>query len=126
MRTLATILIIVAVLFGGSLASYQFIHSNTTSLITQLSSVEASTADKKWQAAQLELGSASQHWDQTKAKLAFLLDHQDIDDIDLSMSRLSKYLAIQDLALALGEVTTLKMEFQQLKDAENLNLKNIL
>ena len=126
MRTLPTIVIIVVLLLGGSLASYRYIQTTTQSLEVQLETVEQSISTKQWEAAQKELNTAEQSWDNTKTWLTVLLDHQEIDNIDISMKRLDKYIMTQEGSLSLGEVATLRLLVDQIYDTEKISLRNIL
>ncbi len=126
MRTLLIVIIIFILLFGGSLASYRYIQTTTQSLGAQLETVEQSASAQQWQAAQKELNTAQQRWDKTKTWWTVLLDHQEIDNIDISMKRLEKYIETQDVSLSLGEVSALRLQVDQIYDTEKFTLKNIL
>ena len=126
MRTLLIVIIIFILLFGGSLASYRYIQTTTQSLGAQLETVEQSASAQLWQAAQKELNTAQQRWDKTKTWWTVLLDHQEIDNIDISMKRLEKYIETQDVSLSLGEVSALRLQVDQIYDTEKFTLKNIL
>ncbi|SPF43843.1 conserved hypothetical protein [Candidatus Desulfosporosinus infrequens] len=93
---------------------------------TQLEIVEQSISTQKWKVAQKELNTAQIRWENNKTWWTVLLDHQEIDNIDLSMNRLEKYIATQDISLSLAEVTTLKLQVDHISDSEKPNLQNIL
>ncbi|MDR3543482.1 MAG: DUF4363 family protein [Desulfosporosinus sp.] len=121
-----TIIIIVVLLLGGSWTTYRYLQTTTLALGTQLESVEQSISAQKWKTAQKDLNTAQQRWNQNKTWWTVLLDHQEIDNIDISMTRLEKYLKTQDISLSLGEVSTLKLQIDHISDTEKLNLQNIL
>ena len=125
MRTLPTIAIIIVLLLGGSLASYHYIQTTTQSLEAQLGTIEQAVSAQQWETAQKELSTSEQGWDNTKTWLTVLLDHQDIDNIDLSMKRLEKYIMTQTIPLSLGEVATLKLLVDQIYDSEQCSWRNI-
>lgn len=126
MRTIPTIVIIVVLLLGGSLTTYRYLQTTTLTLGAQLEAVEQSISTQKWEVAQKELNTAQQHWDKNKTWWAVLLDHQEIDNIDISMNRLEKYIETHDVSLSLGEVSALKLQVDHISDTEKLNLRNIL
>ena len=126
MRTLITIVIIVILLLGGSLTSYQYIQTSTQALGVPLEAVEQSISTQKWEVAQKELNTAQQRWDKNKTWWTVLLDHQEINNIDISMNRLEKYIETHDFSLSLGEVSALKLQVDHISDTEKLNLRNIL
>lgn len=126
MRTIPTIVIIAILLLGGSLTSYQYIQTSTQALGVPLETVEQSISTQKWEVAQKELDTAQQRWDKNKTWWTVLLNHQEIDTIDISIKRLEKYLETHDVSLSLGEVATLKLQVDHISDTEKLNLRNIL
>ena len=126
MRTLTTIFTIVVILLGGSFASYQYIQSTSQTLGSQLATVEQSISTQAWDAAQKELNTTQQHWDKSKTWWAILLDHQEIDNIDISLKRLDKYIVTQNVSLSLGEVAVLELLIEHIADTEKLNFRNIL
>lgn len=126
MRTLITIVIIVILLLGGSLTSYQYIQASTQALGVPLETVERSISTQKWEIAQQEFNTAQLRWDKDKTWWTIVLDHQEIDTIDLCIMRLGKYIEAQDVSLSLGEVAALKLLVDHISDTEKLNLQNIL
>lgn len=126
MRTLITIFIIVLLLSGGSLISYQYIETSTQALVTPLETVEQSISTRKWEVAQKELSTTQLRWDKNKTWWPIILDHQEIDTIDISIKRLEKYLEAQDVPLSLGEVSALKLLVDHISDSAKFNLRNVL
>lgn len=126
MRTLPTIFTIVVLVLGGSFTSYQYIQSSTQTLGSRLASVEQSISTELWDTAHKELNSTQQDWEKNKPWWSILLDHQEIDMIDLSLKRLDKYIVTQNVPLSLGEVAALELLIDHIADTEKLNLRNIL
>ncbi|MDR3599967.1 MAG: DUF4363 family protein [Desulfosporosinus sp.] len=126
MRTIPIIVIIVVILLGGSWTTYQYLQTTTQVLGSQLETVEYSLSTHKWEAAQKELHTTQQRWAENKTWWTVLLDHQEIDNIDISLNRLEKYIETQNVSLSLGEVSVLKLQVNHIFDTEQLNLQNIL
>ncbi|EGW38445.1 DUF4363 family protein [Desulfosporosinus sp. OT] len=126
MRTIYIIVIIVILLLGGSLTSYRYLQATTQTLGNQLEAVEQSISSEKWEVAQKELNTTQEHWDNNKAWWTVLLDHQEIDTIDIGINRLDKFIKTQNITLSLGEVSALKLRLDHIADTEKLNLQNIL
>jgi len=126
LRTVPTIVIIAILILGGSLTSYQYIQTSAQALEVPLETVEQSISTQKWEVAQKELNTAQQRWDKNKTWWTVLLNHQEIDTIDISIKRLEKYLETHDVSLSLGEVAALKLQVDHISDTEKLNLRNIL
>ena len=126
MRTLLTIVVIVMLLLGGSFTSYRYIQTTTHTAGEHLELLEQSISIEKWEGAQKELSTVHQSWDKSNTWWSILLDHEEIDTIDMSLSRLESLLARQDVTLSLAEVSTLKILFENLHDKEKFTLKNVL
>ena len=126
MRTLTIIGVIVVLLLGGSLTSHRYIQTTTQSLEARLETIEDSISAQKWEFAQKELNTAQQRWDKNKLWWSILLDHQELDTIELSMRRLEKYIATQNGSLSLGEVSSLKLLVDNIFSSDKLSLRNIL
>jgi len=126
LRTLITIVTIVVILLGGSLISYQYIQSSTHAFRVPLEAVEQSISTQKWEVAEKELHTAQLRWDKNKTLWTVILDHQETDTIDISIKRLEKYIAAQDVSLALGEVSALILLVDHISDTAKFNLRNIL
>ena len=126
MRTLTTIIIIVIILLGGSLASYRYVETRTQTMGALLGSVEDSITVHKWEGAQEQLKTAQQNWYNDATWWSIILDHQEIDNININMKRLETYIGIQDVSQSRGEITTLKLLFEHIHDTELFTLKNIL
>lgn len=90
-----------------------------------LESVEDSITVQKWEGAQADLKIAQQNWKNDNTWWSIILDHQEIDNININMKRLEKYIGIQDVSKSLGEVTTLELLFKHIFDTELFTLKNI-
>ena len=126
MRTVPAIIVIIVLLLGGSLTTYRYLHTTSQVLATQLEEVEQSISTQKWEVAQKELNTALQSWGKIKTWWTILLDHQEIDNIDMSINRLEKYIQTRDFSLSLGEVSVLKLLVDHISETEKLNLQNIL
>ena len=125
MRTILTIVIIVILLLGGSLASYRYIETTTQAIGAQFETVEQSISTQKWEGAQNKLNIAQQDWEKAKPWWTVILEHQEIDNIDISMKRLEKYIETQDISLSLGEMSVLKLIVNHIQDTEKFTFGNI-
>jgi len=108
------------------LTSYQYIETSTLAISAPLETVEQCISTQEWQVAQKELDTTQQRWDKNKDWWTVLLDHEEIDTIDISLKRLEKYIEAQDVSLSLGEVSALKLLVDHIFDTEKLNFQNIL
>ena len=125
MRTIITIFSIFIILIGGSFTSYRYVETRTQTMGALLESVEDSIIAQKWEGAQADLNIAQQNWKADITWWSIILDHQEIDSININMKRLEKFIGIQDVSLSLSEVTTLELLFENIYETELLNIENI-
>lgn len=125
MRTLITIFSIFIILIGGSFASYRYVETRTQTMGALLESVEDSITGQRWEGAREDLSIAQQNWKADNTWWSIILDHQAIDNININMKRLEKFISLQDVSQSLGEVTTLELLFEHIYDTELLNIENI-
>ncbi len=126
MQIITTLIIVFILMIAGSLSSHNYINSTSKNLVTHLENVQESVQNQKWSIAQEQLELTQTSWDKTKYWWTILLDHHEIDNIDLSSQRLKQYIKAQDKTLSLGEVSALEMLFEHIADTEALTFKNIL
>lgn len=125
MRTLGTIIVIVIFLLGGSYASYEFVKSTTQATEAHLKTVEQSISAQQWEEAKKELRIVQESWKNNANWWSIILDHQEIDTIDLSIGRLERFIGAKDVPLSMGELSDLQLFFSYLFHAERFNLQNI-
>lgn len=126
MRVITGVVAGLVLLIGLSFGSYRYINKTSQNMISQFDLVEQSIQDSRWETAKAQLQAAENTWDQTKYWWTILLNHQEIDNIDVSISRLKTYISSQGLALSLGEVSALKMYVDHISDTEAITVRNIL
>lgn len=126
LRTIPTIIVIVVLLLGGSWTTYHYIEATTQNLETHFKAIENSISTQNWSASEKELSLTQQQWDKTQTLWTIILDHQQIDSIDLCLNRLAKFVQVHDLSLSLGEISTLKLLVDEVANTEKLTWSNIL
>ena len=126
MRTVPTIIIIVVLLLGGSLTTYIYLQSTAQTLTTQLENIEQSISVQNWPDSEMKLNTTQHQWIKTQTRWTILLDHQEIDAIDISLKRLEKYVQTHNLSLSLAEISTVKQLVEQISNTERFTLSNIL
>ncbi|MHB1652111.1 MAG: DUF4363 family protein [Desulfitobacteriaceae bacterium] len=126
MRVLTAIIVGLVLLVGISLGSYKYINSSAQDIETHLDKVEQMVRSGRWETAGVELETTKNFWDKEKYWWTILLNHQEIDNIDISISRLESYVETRGLVLSLGELSALKMLVDHIADNEAITIRNIL
>ncbi len=126
MRTITVVAIGFLLILAFGIGAYAYVNSSASQMAGQLKTAEDAIRAQKWELAQGQLASVQQNWDRAKSRWAVLLDHEEIDNIDISIKRLAEYVKSKGSALALGEVSALRLLVEHISDKEAPNIKNIL
>lgn len=126
MRIITTTIIILFLIISGSVTSYNYISSTSRNLVSQLENAEKAIQNQNWTLAQEQLEQTQTNWHRTKYWWTILLNHHEIDNIELSSQRLKQYIIAQDKTLSLAEISALEMLFEHIADTEAVNIENVL
>jgi len=119
-------LIIFMVLVGFAAFSFYYISNTANTLLTDVESVEKSVQAKDWQQAEKKFGELDLSWERTSGIWARLIDHQELDNINITMSRIEKFIETKNLTGFMPESAELKLLFKHIPEKEALNLENVL
>ncbi|NMA69175.1 MAG: DUF4363 family protein [Desulfitobacterium sp.] len=126
LRTYLTAAIIFIVLIFGSIWYNKYLSETTTSLDEKLLVIGQEIQLKNWENTNILLKKFEDEWNEEKKICNLLLDHSQIDNIDITLERLKSYVTSQDEVLSLGEVATLRLYFNRIRDIEKISIENLL
>ncbi len=118
-----TILLILLIVFG--VLSYQRIHVSAEELLSQIDSIEALVNAEKWQEAKFALDGLKEAWKGTSTLWSILLNHREMENIELSISKLDRLIASKNITLIPSEIATLRLFIGHIPEKETFALKNI-
>jgi hypothetical protein len=124
-RTYLTVGVIVLLLGFGTFWYSNYINKSADSIVQKLNDVEVFINEQKWDEAGKELSQISREWEKTKKAWSVLLHHQEIDNIDIGMKKVEKYIEGKSSVLGLGELSALRLLINHISDTESLSLQNI-
>jgi predicted RNA-binding protein with RPS1 domain len=87
--------------------------------------MEAKVHDANWDSTSSIYKTIDKKWEETKKVLMLILDHEEMEKINLTLRKIEKFISIEDKSLTLGEIATLKYLFSHVEEKESLSLKNI-
>lgn len=125
MKVVAFILISVLAIVGFGIFSLNSVQTSAQELTTHFNKLEQSIAKEDWENSLKNLKQISLLWSKTKKSWLLYLDHQEIDNIDLTYIRLSKYVEAKDLSSASAEVAALKLLIKHIPEILAFKLRNI-
>jgi ATP-dependent exoDNAse (exonuclease V) beta subunit len=124
-----TPLIIIAVvlmsIIGLGLWTIDRVSDQSDALLSHSDNLETSIGNEQWPTAQEHLNNLMQAWQNAKPLWTVLLDHKEIDNMDISLARIDQYLLAEDKSLSLSEISVLKLLIRHIPEKEKLTLGNI-
>ncbi|MFA5882196.1 MAG: DUF4363 family protein [Eubacteriales bacterium] len=126
MKVLIAAMVIFVVLVGFATFASYYLNNTANTLFIGAESVEKSVDARDWQQAEKNFSQLNSSWNRTSPKWTTLIDHQELDNINISMSKAKKYMDTKDLPGSKTELAELKLLFKHIPEKEALNLKNIL
>lgn len=126
MKTVVATLVIFALLIGFATFSYYYIDNTTAFLSSHMEKLEKSVQAKEWQKAEKDFTKLKSSWARTNSKWMMLIDHQELDNINISMARLKSFMDAKEHPETMAELGELKLLLKHIPEKEALNIKNIL
>ena len=125
LRTFIAVIIAMLVIVVGWLFVYNSIDKHTLIFIESLDNISDTIKEANWNLVAFEFSKIRNNWTKIRKPLSILLDHHEIDNIDLSMAKADQYIYTKNLPLSLGEIEVLRQLFTIVKESESLMLTNI-
>lgn len=126
LKILALSAILLVLVIGTSIFTLNTLSKNALELEQQINEIESYTINKDWSNAEKCLSSIKEDWDRVEKTWALLLDHMEIDNIEISLIKMAEYIKTKDYTLAMAEISTLKQYVKHIPEKEGFSLKNLL
>ncbi|HWQ30411.1 MAG TPA: DUF4363 family protein [Negativicutes bacterium] len=118
------IFLTILIVLGGCLTLYA-LGSESERLDNSLSALNKDIENQDWEAASKKLEEFHGNWDKTSYFWSMLIDHYEIDNIELVLSQLASFVKTKDKNQALSQVSSLKTFIKHIPNKEGFSLKNI-
>jgi hypothetical protein len=126
MRTLTVAAIILALLLGLGIFNYYYIDKSAKNLISLAEKIELEVNNSNWSQAEKKYSNLQSKWTGTGVKWTVLINHQELDNINITMAKVKKFMETKDKPGFMTELAELKLLFRHIPEKEALNLKNVL
>lgn len=126
MKTLIATLVLFAVLIGFGTFAYYYIDHTADKLVSQASLVERHGNKENWSQAEKDFSGLHSAWISSSTKWTVLIDHSELDNINISLAKVGEYIKAKDIPGFKSEVAELKLLLKHIPEKEALNLKNVL
>ncbi|WP_162523607.1 DUF4363 family protein [Calorimonas adulescens] len=117
--------ILLAFIFVLDLGSYYYLKDTAMSISQSIEALPEKIENEKWDTATDDLNKASNRWSSVKGIWAVLINHDEIDKIDMSLVRLRSFVQYNDTEEAMAEYNTLKMLVKHIPENQRFSLVNI-
>jgi len=126
MKQMIFAIIFLIIIIIGSLMSIQYISNQSETLQKQLIELEKHIDTEDWSQADTLYKSFKQKWVNIDHKWSMLIDHYEIDYINMDLGELEAYIKTQDKTNALAKISSLQLLVKHIPEKEYPSLKNIL
>ncbi len=126
MKLLSSLAVILALILGLGFWSGHSLQTSTNELTRKIDQISETIEGEHWQTAQIKTAQLEDIWKEKAKWWPIFLDHQEMDNIDFSLARVKQYVASQDNALSMGQLSELRLMIEHIPKKEAVNIKNIL
>lgn len=125
MRIITFTVILTLLVIGFSWSSLKYLEASSEEILRQLEEVEKQVTNEQWQEAQQSLTRIIADWNKTNKHWKYLIDHREIDEIEMTVARLKSACQTREQSDALAELSVLQFYLMHIPAKESLLLRNI-
>lgn len=120
----SSIIIIVIIAFGAFTVS--MLKNEAENLHTVLMELEKNIYAEEWDKAKTIGETIEKQWDKYKKIWPMLIDHFEIDNVNINLAELQAYILSNDKAESLSRLSVLKVLIKHIPERESFIIQNIL
>lgn len=117
-------LTVLVIILAGTCTLY-YLKAESAEISQQLDALEQAVSLKQWPQAKTIGESLSKTWHTTSTIWSMLIDHYEIDSINIYLAELRSYINTEEQNQALSRISSLKVLIEHIPEKESLTLKNI-
>lgn len=125
MRIFVTIIISMVLIFSAGIWVNNSLQSTSDHLSAHIETVYQEVKNGDWDLAQENAERLESKWHDNTEWWPIILDHQEMDKIEFSLTKVKEFVGQEDQTLSLSQLAEIKLMIEQLPEKEKLNLKNI-
>lgn len=118
-------IIIIVTITVGNILIKNYTNSAGKDMISKLEELKISIGKNNSDEIEKKLSEVNQIWEEKQAKLAYFIEHNEIEKVDVNLVSLKSYVEINDLEEAKREVDESCFSVQHIEEKYAFNLKNI-
>lgn len=125
LKPLIIIISLTILIVAGGFITIYTLNSEAQRLDEDLSALEESVKNQNWDSASKKLEKFHRKWDKVSSLWSILVDHYEIDNIELLLSELVSYVDNKDKNESLSRMSSLKTLIKHIPKKESFNLENV-
>lgn len=125
MKQLILLVILIVIFIVLSIYTHDYLTSSSSILIEKVDKICEYSTNDDWSNALKFSEDSSKIWDETKTTWAKITEHEEIDLIEMSFTKLKAYVKTRDTNEVLVEGSNLKLLLKHIPQKYTLTLENI-
>lgn len=125
MKPLLLAIFFLIAIIAGSIGTIYYISTQAEALHVQLVELEKQIDSEKWAEAEELYKSFKDKWVDIDHKWSMLIDHYEIDYINMYLGELEAFIKMKDKTNSLAKLSSLQLLVEHIPDKEYPSLKNI-
>jgi len=125
MKVIIFCLLIMGLSIAFGLYSYHYLTISTNEMLAQTAELDHLVDAGNWTRASEHLKNIHQDWKKYEQIWSLLINHEEIDNIELTLARLENYIKIKNQVQSLGEISALEHWIKHIPEKEAVSLPNI-
>lgn len=126
MKTMWLSIILIVTVIIGSYISMQYLNTEAVQMHQQLAKLEKEIDSENWDKAKDLYDKFKEKWEKVDPRWSMLIDHTEIDYINMDLGELEAYIKTKNKANALAKVSSLQLLVKHIPEKESPGLKNLL
>ncbi len=126
MRTFKLCMILLIIIIIGALSFDYALNKTVDELSKKVEKLEYAVTSENWNESEKQLDIIQDSWKRSEKWLTTLVDHREMDEIKMTLAKLSQYLHYKKKPEFMAESATLKLLIEHLASKEKVTLSNLL
>ena len=125
MKQIIIVIIGIIAIIAVSLYANIYLKTSAQNIAPHINNIGIYSQRQDWNSASKEMKLLESKWSSVKSVWSMLIEHQEIDNVEVSMDRVSKYVESKNSSDALAESASLGLFIEHIPETYELNLGNI-
>jgi len=125
LKSVLTIVITLCIILGAGYYTITEVTKTSDTLISKSGVIKTDIENENWDSALIGLVEFKSFWNDVKSVWTILINHTEIDSIDMALARIEQYILTREKGLALGEMSLLELMVKHIPQKEKLTLENV-